>query len=51
LSHRRGVRHKGSTWASSASASACSTSTNQVTGESDTDLQAFVQWAWDYSGL
>ena len=26
-------------------------SDNQVTGRSDTDAQAFLQWTWDYSGL
>jgi hypothetical protein len=24
---------------------------NRITGDSETDAQAFVQWAWDYSGL
>jgi hypothetical protein len=24
---------------------------NQATGRADTDVQAFVQWTWDYSGL
>jgi hypothetical protein len=24
---------------------------NTVRGEDETDLQAFLQWTWDYSGL
>jgi hypothetical protein len=51
FSHRRGVRHKGVDLGIVSLGLGVQYMDDQVTGESDTDLQAFVQWAWDYSGL
>jgi hypothetical protein len=51
LSHRRVVRHDGLSFGTIGFGIGVQYAENRITGESETDAQAFVNWAWDYSGL
>jgi hypothetical protein len=51
LSHRRGIRYRGLDLGAVSLGVGVQYSDNRVTSESETDLQAFLQWTWDYSGL
>jgi hypothetical protein len=51
LSHRRAFGYDGLDLGTISLGLGLQFSDNRVTGESDTDLHAFLQWAWDYSRL
>jgi hypothetical protein len=51
LSHRRPIRHEHLNLGTLSLGLGVQYAENRVTGESDTDLQAFLQWAWDFSGM
>jgi hypothetical protein len=51
LSHRRGIKYRGLDLGAVSLGVGVQYSDNRVTSESETDLQAFLQWTWDYSGL
>lgn len=51
LSHRRSLRHNGLNLGTISAGIGVQYAENRITGESETDGQAFLQWAWDYSGL
>jgi len=51
LSHRRPLRHESLDLGTISVGLGVQYADNRVTDESETDVQAFVQWAWDYSGL
>jgi hypothetical protein len=50
LSHRRPMRHENLNLGTLGLGLGVQYAENRVTGESDTDLQAFLQWSWDLSG-
>jgi hypothetical protein len=50
LSHRRALRHRDFNLGTLGIGVGVQYSENRITGESDTDFQAFVQMAWDLSG-
>jgi hypothetical protein len=51
LSHRRTISYRDLDLGAIGVGFGVQYSDNQITGESETDVQAFIQWAWDYSGL
>jgi hypothetical protein len=51
LSHRRAVRYGSMNLGTVSLGVGVLYSDNRITGDSETDAQAFLQWAWDYSGL
>lgn len=51
LSHRRSIRHRDIDLGAISLGVGVQYSDNRRTGESETDVQAFLQWTWDYSGL
>jgi hypothetical protein len=51
FSHRRPIRHAALDLGTLSVGLGVQYADNRVTGESETDVQAFLQWAWDYSGL
>jgi hypothetical protein len=51
LTHRRPIRRAALDLGTLSVGLGVQYAENRLTGESDTDVQAFVQWAWDYSGL
>lgn len=51
LSHRRPVQYETLKLGTLSVGLGVQYADNQVTGDSDTDVQAFLQWTWDYSGL
>jgi hypothetical protein len=50
LSHRRPIRHEQLNLGILSLGLGLQYAENRVTGESDTDAQAFLQWTWDLSG-
>jgi hypothetical protein len=51
LSHRRGFRYRDLDLGVVSLGVGVQYADNRVTGDSETDAQAFLQWTWDYSGL
>jgi hypothetical protein len=51
LSHRRPLRHQELDLGYLSLGLGAQYADNQVSGESETDLQAFLQWTWDLSGI
>jgi len=50
LSHRRSMRHGNLNLGTLGLGLGVQYSENRITGESNTDVQAFLQWTWDLSG-
>jgi hypothetical protein len=51
LSHRRDLQYNGLKLGTVSAGFGLQSADNEVTGESETDVQVFLQWTWDYSGL
>jgi hypothetical protein len=51
LSHRRPIQYGSLKLGTLSIGLGVQYADNQVTGDSETDVQAFLQWAWDYAGL
>ncbi|MBX3705072.1 MAG: capsule assembly Wzi family protein [Pseudomonadales bacterium] len=51
LSHRRAIGRDGLELGTLSVGVGVQYSDNRISGASDTDAQAFLQWTWDYSGL
>jgi hypothetical protein len=51
LSHRRPIRTESLNLGILSIGLGVQYTDNKVTGDNETDVQAFVQWAWDYAGL
>ena len=51
LSHRRPVDHGGLKLGTVSLGIGLQRAENRITGASETDVNAFLQWTWDYSGL
>jgi hypothetical protein len=51
LSYRRPLQYQGVRLGTLALGLGAQRAENTVRGEDETDLQAFLQWTWDYSGL
>src|SRR5690606_37596043 len=51
LSHRRPLRLEALDLGMLSAGVGVQYADNRITGESSMDVQAFVQWTWDYSGL
>ncbi|NHA15461.1 capsule assembly Wzi family protein [Thioalkalivibrio sp. XN279] len=51
LSHSRELQYNGLKLGTVSAGFGLQSADNEVTGESETDAQVFLQWTWDYSGL
>lgn len=51
LSHRRELQYNGLKLGTISAGFGLQSADNEITGESATDAQVFLQWTWDYSGL
>jgi len=51
VSHRRAISHGQLKLGTLGVGAGLQYRDNRVTGRSDTDPQAFLQWTWDFSGL
>lgn len=51
LSHRRPIEHQGLKLGTVSIGIGLQYAEDRITGQSETDLRGFLQWAWDFTGL